>query len=55
MEDDGITIMEVLESDEGIYECSGKYGVVEIKASAQLTIKGKNIHLNWKQHLCHFY
>ena len=39
--DDGITVMEALESDEGMYQCFAKNDGGEIKASAQLTIKRK--------------
>jgi pyruvate kinase len=47
--DDGITIMEVLESDEGIYQCFAKNDGGEIEASAQLNIKGKSVHARgWK-------
>lgn len=44
--DDGITIMEALESDEGIYQCFAKNDGGEVKASAQLTIKRKSMCRN---------
>ena len=40
--DDGIAIMQVLESDEGIYQCFAKNNLGEIVASSQLTMKGRS-------------
>lgn len=42
--DDEITIMEALESDEGIYQCFARNDGGEIIASAQLNVRGKGIH-----------
>jgi hypothetical protein len=43
--------MEVLESDEGVYQCFAKNDGGEVKVSAQLTIKGTSVHGNTRMYV----